>query len=183
MLSDLQTKKLTRYFQVYDVDDDGRIDAADFERILENVRLLYGDDGTSGGADPLREAYMKFWDGLCRAADGDGDGGVSLEEWLAYWQLTLGDDGRYREEVRELTDRLFTIFDLDEDGTIGAAEFIDFHGIFGLPVDLAETVFVELDADGDGMISREELIGASGDFFRSNDPDAPGNFLFGPYGA
>lgn len=182
MLSELQTKKLTRYFQVYDIDDDGRIDAADFERIVENVRILHGEDGRSGEPDPLRDAYMKLWDGLSSAADGDGDGGVSLDEWLAYWQITLGDDQRYREEVLELTDRLFTIFDLDEDGTIGAAEFIDFYGIFGLPVDLAETVFVELDTDGDGIISREELIDASGDFLRSDDPNAPGNLLFGPIG-
>ena len=36
MLTDLQTKKLTRYFQVYDIDDDGAIEASDFERIVEN---------------------------------------------------------------------------------------------------------------------------------------------------
>jgi len=32
MLSDIQTKKRTRYFMAYDVDDDGRVDAAHFER-------------------------------------------------------------------------------------------------------------------------------------------------------
>jgi len=45
MLTDLQTKKLTRYFQVYDIDDDGAIEASDFERIVENVRVLHGEDG------------------------------------------------------------------------------------------------------------------------------------------
>jgi Ca2+-binding EF-hand superfamily protein len=39
MLSDLYTKKLTRCFQVCDIDDDGCIAAADFERIVENVRI------------------------------------------------------------------------------------------------------------------------------------------------
>ena len=69
MLSDLQTKKLTRYFQVYDIDDDGQIEASDFERIVENVQLLHG-----GGreADPLRAAYMSRWERLRAAADSDG---------------------------------------------------------------------------------------------------------------
>ena len=48
MLTDLQTKKLTRYFEVYDIDDDGVIQASDFERIVENgkhkeVRLQGGE--------------------------------------------------------------------------------------------------------------------------------------------
>lgn len=183
MLTDLQTKKLTRYFYVYDIDDDGRIDEADFARILENVRMLHGVDEASRAHGLLHEAYAAFWDGLVSAADGDGDGGVDLDEWLAYWQITLADDSRYASEVAALTDRLFTVFDLDEDNSIGAAEFIDFYGIFGLSVDLAQTVFVELDEDGDGVISRDELLAASRDFFRGDDPEASGNLLFGPFGA
>lgn len=183
MLSDLQTKKLTRYFQVYDIDDDGRIDAADFERIIENVRMLHGADGASPQSVALREAYVQLWQGLRSSADGDGDDGVNLDEWLAYWQRALEDERRFEEEVQGLTDRLFTVFDLDEDGTIGAAEFMDFYGVFGLPVDLAERVFVELDEDGDGVLSRVELLDVSREFYRSDDPEAPGNLLFGPFGA
>ncbi|MDX1646761.1 MAG: hypothetical protein R3304_06440 [Longimicrobiales bacterium] len=182
MLSDLQTKKLIRYFQVYDIDDDGRIDAADFERIVENVRLLHGADSRSREAEALRSAYLRFWSGLRSQADGDEDGGVDLDEWLAYWQRVLEDDGRYQEEVQVLTRRLLDIFDLDENEAIGPSEFADFYGIFGLPVSLARSVFVELDADGDGQISRAELLKITGVFYRGTDAEASGNLLFGPYG-
>ncbi len=181
MLSDLQTKKLTRYFQVYDIDDDGRIEASDFERIVENVRLLHGIDGED--ADGLAAAYRTLWARLRAAADVDGDRGIDLDEWLAYWQLTLEDDARYAAEVDGLTERLLSVFDLDEDGAIGPSEFSDFYGIFGLPVRLAETVFAELDADADGRITSAELREAGRVFFRSDDPTAPANVLFGPYGA
>lgn len=182
MLSDLQTKKLTRYFQVYDIDDDGHIDSADFDRIVHNVMILHWAEEGSETTDALREAYRRFWQGLKTAADGDGDGGVSLDEWLAYWQVALENDDRYETEVHALTNRLFTVFDLDEDDTIGAAEFMDFFGVFGLQVDLAESVFVELDTNGDGVISRDELLDVARDFYRSDDPEAPGNLLFGPFG-
>lgn len=183
MLSDLQTKKLTRYFRVYDIDDDGRIDSADFERVVENVRVLKGDGDRSSAHRSLRQAYMGRWEALRTSADGDSDGGVDLDEWLAYWQLALEDDARYEAEVVAITDRLFTVFDLDEDDSIGPDEFADFYGVFGLAGDLARAVFETLDTDGDGVISREELLALSGQFYRGSDADAAGNMLFGPYGA
>lgn len=180
MLSDLQTRKLTRYFQVYDINDDGRIEASDFERIVENVRLLHGEEDRIDG---LHQAYRGLWHRISESADSDGDKGIDLDEWLAYWQLALEDDGRYEREVEALTDRLISVFDLDDDGSIGSSEFADFYGIFGLPVHLAETVFVELDGDSDGRVTRDELRAASQAFFRSDDVEEAGNFLFGPYGA
>lgn len=182
MLSDLQTKKLARYFQVYDVDDNGRIGAADFERVVENVRVLRGEDDRSSAYNALREAYMGRWQALRSSADVDGDGGVDLAEWLAYWQLALGDDARYEAEVVAITDRLFTVFDLDEDDRIGLGEFTDFYGVFGLGGRLAATVFDTLDSDGDGVITREELLEISRQFYRSDDVTAAGNVLFGPFG-
>lgn len=183
MLTDLQTKKLTRYFRVYDIDDDGRIARADFERIFENVRILRGEEDGSSGHRSLRDLYMGLWERLRAAADGDRDGGVDLDEWLAYWQLALADDERSEAETRALTDRLFEVFDVDEDGTIGVSEFSDFYGVFGLAVSLAETVFDELDTDGDGVITRSELLDISRQFYRSDDVEAAGNVLFGPIGA
>jgi len=179
MLSDLQTKKLTRYFQVYDIDDDGRIEASDFARIEENVRILHGE---SSGSNGLAEAYATLWLRLSSAADGDRDGGVDLDEWLAYWQLALEDDTRFEQEVEAINDRLFSIFDTDESESIGRAEFADFYGVFGLPVSLAEAVFTELDTDGDGAISRTELNSISRQFFRGDDSEKVGNMLFGPFG-
>lgn len=183
MLSELQTKKLTRYFEVYDIDDDGRIAAADFDRIVENVQLLHGVGGRSSAAESLRAAYATLWDRIRSSADVDGSQSVDLDEWLAFWQTALEDDGRYHEEVQAITDRLFTVFDVDEDDSIGPSEFADFYGVFGLAVHLAETVFATLDVNGDGVITRDELLSLSGDFFRSTDPESSGNFLFGPYGA
>lgn len=182
MLSDLQTKKLTRYFQVYDVDDDGRIAVIDFERIVENVQLLHGYPSGAAEIAALRDSYMGLWNRI-RGADGDGDGSVDVDEWLAYWQVTLENDARFEAEVEEITNRIFTVFDLDEDDEIGAAEFADFYGVFGLNVNLARTVFESLDANQDGVLTRTEMLQIGREFFRGDDVEAAGNVLFGPYGA
>lgn len=182
MLTDLQKQKLTRYFRVYDVDDDGRIARADFERVLENLRGLYGTHTGPAVHKAIEEGILGRWESLRASADADQDGGVDLGEWLAYWDRVLSDDERYDAEVSAVTDGLFRVFDTDEDGVLGADEFVNFYGIYGLKSAMARQVFLDLDVDGDGTVTRQELLDMAHDFYRSDDPAAPGNRLFGALG-
>jgi juvenile hormone diol kinase len=180
MLTELQQLKLTRYFRVYDVDDDGQIAWPDFERVAENVRALYSAGAKSETHRLIREGFSRRWDALRGSADTDHDGGVDLGEWLDYWAGVLADDTRYEAEVSAVTERLFELFDTDEDGVLEADEFCNFYGIYGLRSTQARQVFLDLDVDGDGRVTRDELIGMAHEFYRSDDPTAPGNRLFGP---
>ncbi|MEV0495871.1 EF-hand domain-containing protein [Streptomyces atratus] len=40
-------------------------------------------------------------------------------------------------------------------------------------------VFIKLDTDGDGAISRQEFIRAVREHYLSDNPDAPGSLFFG----
>jgi juvenile hormone diol kinase len=182
MLTDLQRQKLAHYFRVYDVDDDGTISLRDFERVVENVRALHGVDESSPVHGGLRDGYLLRWSALAASADEDKDGNVDLDEWLSYWEDVLDDDVRYEVEIVSVTQRLFEVFDTDEDGVLGADEFCNFYGVYGLKSTLARQVFMDLDADGDGQVTRMELMVMAHQFYRSDDPDAPGNRLFGPTG-
>lgn len=179
MLTDLQKQKLTRYFRVYDVDDDGRIARPDFERVVENVRALYDADENSPAHRFIRDGFFRRWEALRSSADVDHDDGVDLGEWLVYWDDVLVDEDRYHQEVASVTERLFQVFDTDEDGVLGADEFCNFYGIYGLKSAMARQVFLDLDVDGDGSVTREELMAMAHEFYRSDDPQAPGNRLFG----
>ncbi len=180
MLTDLQRKKLTRYFRMYDVDDDGRIARPDLERVVENVRALHDAETGSSAYRNLREAYLLWWEALRTAADADEDGGVDLSEWLSYWGDVLADEGRYENEVASVARGLFDVFDTDRDGVLGPDEFCNFYGVYGLKSAMARQVFLDLDLDGDGAVSHDELMQMAHEFYRSDDPAAPGNNLFGP---
>jgi len=182
MLTLLQQQKLTRYFRVYDVDDDGRLARSDFERVAENVRVLHVVSGLSASHRRAQEGYLGRWDALRASADADADGGVDLREWLDYWDGVLSDEARFEKEVSSVTAGLFELFDTDRDDILGADEFCNFYGIYGLKSALARKVFLDLDADGDGSVTRQELLAMAHEFYRSDDPRAPGNQLFGPLG-
>lgn len=180
MLTDLQQKKLSRYFRVYDIDDDGHIGPADFERVVENVRMLHGLKDGSAAHQRLRDGYAGRWRDLRAVADADDDGAVDLEEWLAYWSSVLGSDEHFQREVGVLESRFFEIFDIDEDGYIGPDEFCNFFSCYGFSAAQARQVFMDLDANGDGQVTHDELMEMAMEFYRGDDPQAPGNKLFGP---
>ena len=181
MLSELQQRKLTRCFRVYDIDDDGRIGPGDYERVVENVRVLHGLGDHSPGQQALREGFLHRWESLRDSADGDDDGGVDLDEWLSYWSAVISHDETYEQVMTSVVQRLLEIFDTDEDGVIGSDEYSDLFSVYGLSAELAREVFSVLDQNGDGAISHEELMEHVHAFYRGDDPDAPGNQLFGPY--
>ncbi len=105
---------------------------------------------------------------------------MDLGEWLGYWDGVLASEERYQAEVSSLVSRLFATFDTDGDGELGADEFCDFFSLYGLSMALARQVFLDLDLDGDGVISHAELMEIADTFYRSDDPWAPGNQLYGP---
>lgn len=146
------------------------------------MRILRGASKNSPAGNGLRSTFMSFWAALSDSADSDRDGGIDLDEWLAYWQVELEDDARYEAEVEAITDYLFTVFDTDEDAQIGPDELRDFYGVFGLASNLARGVFVELNANSDGIISREELLEICRQFYRGDDLGSARNMLFGLYG-
>jgi Ca2+-binding EF-hand superfamily protein len=51
---------------------------------------------------------------------------------------------------------------------------------FGTPSEDVEAAFDRLDLDQDGNISVTELVEAARQYYTSTDPDAAGNWLFGP---
>jgi len=76
---------------------------------------------------------------------------------------------------------IFDVFDPDGDGTISAQEYRGLATIFNIDPTQADEIFLRLDLSGDGSISREEFTQLWIDFWYSEDKNAAGNWMFGPY--
>ena len=180
MLTELQFRKWTRLFQVYDANGNGTIERADLEQNFNNVAAA----GNITPGTPLygimHARFVENWEKMQKAADLNNDGKIELQEWLEYVDRQLANPGDYQEMVATVG-RMFDLFDLNGDGIVSLEEYKAFYRCWRLPEPLAEEVFPKLDLNSDGVISKDEFLELAGQFHLSDDPDAPGNFLFGAY--
>lgn len=185
MLGDLQRKKLERKFHVFDANGDGFVQREDFDIIIDKLLQLRGlsTDSTAGGA--VRDQYLDYWMTLQRFADANRDQRVSLAEWMEYHDAALEFEKVLEEQGEEGTlqpfaEVLFQMLDTNGDGQVSADEYCEFLQAYKLDENAARQTFQHLDERNNGFITLEELFGLVEQFYASNDPEAAGNWLFGP---
>jgi Ca2+-binding EF-hand superfamily protein len=179
MLTGLQSRKLTALFNQLDVDSDGTLNEADFRLVLDRLAASQGLHPRSLHYAYLRSAIMTTWQQL-RLADTSSDAEVTLDEWLSYHER-LFESELYETRLKALFDVVFNLLDANGDKEIGREEYVALVSAYGVEEDWARENFGRLDLNGDGHISDEELLQLMDEFFRSDDPQSPGNGFWGPY--
>ena len=181
MLTDVQAKKLTHYFNVLDYNNNGLIQESDFVAIAENLCILWG---LKEGSDTYQMWINRFknqWAEFKEYILTSDDEAADLERWLRFAdeKLVNGDEAYYGLFVQKLTEDIFDLFDQDKNGFIEQKEFIDFFMAFRIEVRHSAKSFRLLDTNRDDRISKQELTIGIRSFFRSSHSDDPGNWLFG----
>ncbi|PSQ96667.1 MAG: hypothetical protein BRD55_05140 [Bacteroidetes bacterium SW_9_63_38] len=183
MTGELQREKAAYYFSLIDEDDNKYIEAYDFESRAE--RLVEARGVTDPDAEAaLRDQVMNWWHHLCNVADLDGDEQVTRHEWQRYWQglqAAVEKGGDANEAVLEGLEHAaratFRSMKVNDGDQVTLEEYADWLAAWG--VDDAETPFERLDRDDTGGLTEDNLVQAVREFYLSNDPDAPGNALYG----
>lgn len=181
MLTDLQKRKLTKLFSLYDSDYTGVLVKQDFELLFKKLTNLRGWSKRSPRYIVLQEKLMQQWQGLEAKADTHKNAEISLSEWFAYYDDVLADKSACPEMIGDLIELVFDVFDQDEDGQIGQAEWGQLLAVFNESPVYAPLVFPQLDQDQDGYLSKNEMRGLFITFCYSDDPDEAANQMFGPY--
>ena len=178
MASDFLQKKFTYEFRILDIDNDGFLTEADFERVAANLNAVLNFSPGSPESDTIHARYMLWWQGASER-DKDGDGRVSLEEWLAYDGEITSTPDLYQVVLQAGADELFKILDIDEDGAISLTDYTVWLGCYGVDSATAEAAFQRLDVSGSGQVSNAETRERVREFYQSENPDSPGNWLLG----
>ena len=176
-LSEFRRRKLARLFSLYDRNADGFIDRSDYERVGQGFARAAGVAPGSPEHEALEKGFLGFWKRQAQASDQNDDGRVSLDEYLASHLETVGAS----DAMMRIADAMIGLTDRDRDGKVSGAEFAINLGAFDMSAEDAAIAFSHLDRDHDGYITREELLKNVDEFYGSDDPEAPGNWLVGPF--
>jgi hypothetical protein len=180
MLTDVQTRKLTHLFDVMDSDDDGFVEWEDYERIALKITSQRGYPPGSAEYEGLMGQYRFGWQQASPFAD---ERGMSLEKWLQYSDAMLTTPGIYDVLVRPTAGMIFDTFDEDGDQKVSVKEWREFFRCYSIDPDEADRCWDKYDLNGDGFVSRSEIVDLVGQFYLSSDPTAPGSYLFGTFDA
>jgi Ca2+-binding EF-hand superfamily protein len=175
VISELKRRKSVAVFHRLDANGNGVLERNDFSVVCAGYIEQGGWAKDSAKAEGMRALFDGWWDAILAAADIDKDGVITADEF-ADAAATLGADAS--DGVGPM---LFDAFDGSGDGLISPVEYRVFLSLYGVDAAQADETFARLDLDGDGRITREEFSSLFMEFVDSEDEDAPGNWLFGPY--
>jgi Ca2+-binding EF-hand superfamily protein len=182
MLTDLQKRKLTVLFHLQDMNHDGYLARDDYEEYAQRLCAGLGLAPGSPEHDAMVAQTLAAWDNAVLSAfDRDGDNRISLQEHLASYDVSLNDPVMHKQLVTQYATSVLKLWDRDGDGKLSGAEWVAVLGCYGVPDKTGRVSFEHLDRDRDGHLSTEEILKAVEEFYLSDDPDAPGNWLIGQF--
>ncbi|EGJ32782.1 MULTISPECIES: EF-hand domain-containing protein [Moorena] len=203
VLTELQKRKLKKLFDLYDVDGSGVITEADYEKMAQSQAKVQGYQPGSLEYNIICSQFKTLWKNLQKEVDINDDGEVTLEEFLEHKAKQLSFKEQYRplwlerqsgiktsqsyersyeeDVIAKLTNLIFERLDVDGNGEISRQEYKQGFLSHFSDGNLTDEIFSKLDLNGDGHLSKEEVLQHVHDFFYSDDPEAPGNWILGPY--
>ncbi|MFE0098785.1 EF-hand domain-containing protein [Streptomyces sp. NPDC059009] len=180
---DVLGRKLLRAFAMLDTDGDGALVEADLLTLADRLAAAFAMTGDAAKIIRLKEAFRVLWDTDLLSMDADGNGLVDRQEFLDGMRKAAANDREgHLTRLGAMVDAWMDICDADGNGVIDRDEFLTMYTrTLGASPDALILAFKALDRDGNGTLDRDEIRLATEEYYTSNDPQAPGNWLFGPF--
>jgi EF hand len=179
-LTQLQERKLTNFFRICDTDKDGLVRRDDHLAIVERACTVRGYKCGTDAYVTFHTKLWRIWERLARFADTDDDQAVTLEEWLRYFDGVINGAPEVTAVIAAGVGYMLEMVDLDGDERLNPSEYRALLWVYRIDQQLAEQNFRRLDLNGDGFITKTELLQLFQEWFLGSDPNAPGNHLWGP---
>lgn len=178
MLSNFQKRKLIKLFNQHDLSKNGQIEAADFQALTDQMAALAGVSKDSHQYQMMKQGFDQQWKGLL-AADKNGNGVVSYEEWWAYWDHIINSEN-YEKATRPIAENGFAFLHPDAHGKVTKDSYLKVSSAhIGNPKE-SEEIFAHLSDNGRDL-DFNTYMKRMDEFFKSSDPNAKGNMFFGRF--
>lgn len=180
MLSELRTRKFTALFACFDFDKNGVLEKIDYEHFAQNLSQAYAlVPGTTKYAAMYADT-MALWEFVHHVADKDGDHRITPAEFIDAYTAMTSDEITFKQLLMSYAEYVIRTGDRDGNGKLDEDEYATILWCYGIPDADARTAFRHLVTDGSGYLTIAAMEKVFAEFFRSDDPAAPGNWMIGP---
>ncbi|WP_329461016.1 EF-hand domain-containing protein [Streptomyces sp. NBC_01431] len=179
MTTEAVIRKYDLIFDRLDADGNGVLEFADCEHMGREVIRSGRVSADSAKAIALFAAYREAWDRLVEAADSDGDGIITREEFRSAMSDTLGRREQVVSGCRSVLDAEFAAIDADDDGLVPVADFQGYLEALGSSPAEAAATCSQLDTNNDGQVSRAEFHAGWEHYLLSDELSGAGNNFLG----
>lgn len=180
MTTTLLDLKLDRAFGHIDVNGNGYIDHDDVAALVARLAAGFHEPLSGDKGRAVAAGFEDFWTAVTAAADTDGDGRITSQEWNAGMvEAFVEPEDGFDKHLRPAVEAVMRLADTDGDGRIGITEFTVIQTAFGTRASGVDAAFTHLDTDRDGAVSVPELVEAARQFYTGLGGSL-GDWLFGP---
>lgn len=180
MLTVLQQRKITRYFNVVDKGSKGFITEEDIYLLSLRMAQKRGIEEDSEDWKPINKNADQIWnDSINHSISGDPDK-VYLVDWLVKHHEILSQPESRKIYLENIANDVFALFH-SNDSIMYLEHYIEMISCFGVETEIAEWAFNILDRKNNGWLDLNDYLQIIEEFFLSDEKDTPGNYFFGPF--
>ncbi|MCW5249610.1 EF-hand domain-containing protein [Streptomyces sp. SHP 1-2] len=158
--------RLSKRFEKWDKDGNGVLEPSDFVAEAAEIAAALGQAPDSPRGAALRDAFQSMFEALADRAGVSPQGPLNRDQFhAAAGELFQGGEAAFNTVLGPVAKGIIGLCDRNDDGVIDASEFAGWlRAVAGLDEAAAAEAFRQIDADGNGTLSEDELLAAIREF-------------------
>ncbi|MGV9692282.1 EF-hand domain-containing protein [Streptomyces sp. NPDC003444] len=160
-IDNVAQERLAKRFDKWDADGNGLLEPSDFTTEAANIARAFGESPESPKTRALRDSFLAMFEEIADRAGVAPQGSIDRAQFLrAAGEIVQGGPATFDSVFAPIASSIVDLADRNGDGVIDGEEFATWLKALGLGEKEAHEAFRQIDADGDGTLSQQELLAA-----------------------